>query len=356
MSIYRPKNSPYWHYDFQFKGRRFFGSTGQKSKTEARKVEQAERTQAASGKPDVRPTTLDEASGLYWLEVAQDQPSAYDTNYQLRNLCDGLGRNELLSDIAQADLARYCARRRANVSNASVNRELQLARRVWRYAVKRLRAGVADVDWSDLMLREPPERVRELTAGEEARLFEALRPDYHDLISFLLLAGTRRSGAIGLLWSDVDLLGGRARIRLKGGRTQSLPLTPSMVTLIARQPRACAQVFTYMCIRNSGRRQRGKRYPVTKTGLRRVWGNALKAAGIADFRLHDLRHTAATRIVRTSGNLKIAQKLLGHTRIETTARYSHVNDEDLLDALTRVEGRHNQAAHHLSTNGTKRKH
>jgi hypothetical protein len=33
MSVYRPKTSPYFHFDFQFKGKRYYGSTGQKTKT-----------------------------------------------------------------------------------------------------------------------------------------------------------------------------------------------------------------------------------------------------------------------------------------------------------------------------------
>lgn len=63
----------------------------------------------------------------------------------------------------------------------------------------------------------------------------------------------------------------------------------------------------------------------------------MKATGITDFRFHDTRHTAATRITRATGNLKVAQKLLGHTEIGTTARYAHVQHEDVLNGLKAVE-------------------
>lgn len=349
MSIYKPKNSPHWHFDFQIKGRRFHGSTGQGSKPAARQVEARERIKAATTTTAARPTLLNDAAGLYYQEVATGQPSMATTRYQLRVLVDVLGANNYLADITQADLARYCARRRARLSNASVNRELQLARRIWRYAEQHLNADTGRIDWSSLMLKEATERVRELTADEEARLFAALRADYHDLVRFCLMAGPRRAGAIGLMWDDIDFRTARAVIRLKGGRTQKLPLTPAMVALIANQPRCGPQVFTYLCIRNSPGRERGKRYPVTASGLRRVWANAIKSAKIDDFRFHDLRHTAATRMVRANGNLKLAQKLLGHTRIETTARYSHVNDEDLMQALLEVESRNSpeQPINHL---------
>jgi site-specific recombinase XerD len=77
----------------------------------------------------------------------------------------------------------------------------------------------------------------------------------------------------------------------------------------------------------------GQRYPYSKQGWDRTWRRMLKEAGITDFRFHDLRHTSATRLVRASGNLKAAQKLLGHARIETTARYAHVTGDDLLEIM-----------------------
>ncbi len=50
-------------------------------------------------------------------------------------------------------------------------------------------------------------------------------------------------------------------------------------------------------------------------------------------RIHDLRHTAATHVVQATGNLKMAQKLLRHDDISTTAKYAAVLDDDLRDAL-----------------------
>ena len=64
---------------------------------------------------------------------------------------------------------------------------------------------------------------------------------------------------------------------------------------------------------------------------------ALKAAGIKDFRFHDLRHTAATRALRESGNLKVVQQLLGHADIATTARYAHAMTDDVRDVMEAME-------------------
>ena len=62
-----------------------------------------------------------------------------------------------------------------------------------------------------------------------------------------------------------------------------------------------------------------------KTAWRRT-----RATIAPDMRFHDNRHTTATRLIRRTGNLKAAQKLLGHADISTTARfYAHVDMDDL---------------------------
>jgi site-specific recombinase XerD len=56
----------------------------------------------------------------------------------------------------------------------------------------------------------------------------------------------------------------------------------------------------------------------------------VRDAGLAEGLSHqDTRHTAGTRYVRATGNLKGAQRLLGHARIETTTRYAHVLVDDI---------------------------
>lgn len=98
-------------------------------------------------------------------------------------------------------------------------------------------------------------------------------------------------------------------------------------------------VFTYVCARSIGRRQAGKRYPFSSTGWRRVWKNALKAAGITDFRFHDLRHTNGTRVLRATGNLKLTGRVLGHQSLASTMRYAHVLLSDMKEGLEAMESR-----------------
>jgi integrase len=346
MSIYKPKNRPHYLYDFKIRGVRFFGSTGTATKAVARQIEVRERDNAARGRRDRQPMTLDRALGRFFSEVARHQRSSETTFYLSAKLKGGLGAETLLSNLTDDELAAYISRRRGEVAESSVNRETQLLKRVFRRADTVWKADIGDMpNWREHILQEPAGRVRELTADEEARLFDALRPDFHPLIAFALVSGVRLANARTLTWAQVDYSARQITFRIKsrrpGGDVHILPLTSAMVALLAQQKgHHPIYVFTYECKRSRGLRRKGERYPFSRSGWRRDWGKALKVAGIEDFRFHDLRHTAATRTLRATGNLKVVQEQLGHRDIATTARYAHATTGDVREAMERVESRH----------------
>ncbi len=114
-------------------------------------------------------------------------------------------------------------------------------------------------------------------------------------------------------------------------------------------------MFTYVCKRSRGQRRKGERYPFSKNGWRKDWWRALEAAGIEDFRFHDLRHTAATRVLRTSNNLQVVQEMLGHSDIGTTARYAHAMTEDVRAAMEAAQSRNTpEAAESVSSKTLKK--
>jgi site-specific recombinase XerD len=66
------------------------------------------------------------------------------------------------------------------------------------------------------------------------------------------------------------------------------------------------------------------------------WNNARKQAGLAEVRIHDLRHSFASFLVNNGRSLYEVQKILGHTQIKTTQRYAHLAQETLIDAANTV--------------------
>jgi integrase len=349
MSLYKPKNSPYFHFDFVWKGRRFHGTTGAKSKREAGRVEEAERAKARNGGVTRPPITLDEACGLYQDRV-EELPSWSTTRYMLAALIQGLGATALLSEITQRELLHLVAKRRNGRSNGSVNREIEVWRAAWRWAAK-ARYDVGEMpDWGSLMLKVPNQAPRELTASEEPELFDEIRGDLFAFCEFALKSGWRKGEVMGLRWSDLDLAARSAGTKIKGGDVVRRPLTQDMLVIVANQPKVGPFVFTYVAVRSKpaftdklGRkhpaRKKGERYPMTATVLRRPWAAALVAAGVDGFRFHDLRHTRGTRILRATGNLKAAQRALAHKSIKTTLRYAHATDDDVRQALDASESR-----------------
>lgn len=331
---FQRQGSPYWHYDFQINGTRLRGSTGQLSRKAAQDhIDRLRREQATDpGKPVV---TLNDAFGLYWMNVASSQPSARTTRSQAKAILRALGVSTALSDVSTKVLIGYASERRKSVSVATANREVQLFRRVHRYAHA---AGykTGEVSWGSAIGREPTERVRELSASEQERLFRALRADLHPPVRFALTTGARLHGVVTLRWRDVDEASGVLRFRAKGGADHVIPITREVQSILDSAPRVSEYVFTAIRQSSRGAMRAGSRQALTVKTLKLPFVAALEEAGVQNFRFHDLRHTAATRILRVTGNLRITQKLLGHTNISTTARYAHTTVDDLREAMEKL--------------------
>ena len=87
MSVYKSARSPYWHFDFQWRGHRFHGTTKCTTRREAEKVEAAERDKAkrlvaqlAAAKTSLK---LDDVADRWWSEVGQHHAGANNTEHEL---------------------------------------------------------------------------------------------------------------------------------------------------------------------------------------------------------------------------------------------------------------------------------
>jgi hypothetical protein len=98
MSVYRPKGSPFYHYDFQWRGHRFHGSTKVTSKRDAQKVEVDEREKSKQhvAKMEAARTSLrlDDVAGRYWIEVGQHHKRSDNTGHMVGLLIDFYGKGQ----------------------------------------------------------------------------------------------------------------------------------------------------------------------------------------------------------------------------------------------------------------------
>jgi integrase len=355
VSIYKRPGQTVYTYDFRYRRQRFSGSTGCTSRREALRFEEAEKKRVAALRFDAtKPLPFKAAAAQYWNEVGCRHANSVDMLRALDWLVGNVGAATMLSEISDAVVARLVAKRRGEgvwrknrkgklervgeLSGASVNRSvceplraiLRRARRVWKQDVQ-------DIEWRVHFLKEPQERVREASGDEEARLLAAIRPDYAPPLRFAFLTGCRRQEIVGLAWKDVDFFNREFTVTGKGDRSRTLPMTEAVYRLLWElKDHHKEWVFTYLAKRPRPGARKAACQPITMEGFKTEWRRARKRAGVEDFRFHDARHTAATRLVRATGNLKMAQQLLGHTDIATTSRYAHVTKDDLRAGLEAV--------------------
>ena len=186
-----------------------------------------------------------------------------------------------------------------------------------------------------------PERRRErfLTDAEFDRLGRVLdeavdsgsaSPIAVAAIRLLMLTGCRKNEILTLRWTDVDLEAGELHLgdAKAGPRTVHLP--PTAVRLLKTLPRreGCPWVFP-------GEDREGR---FSGGGLDYVWQAVRTHAELEDVRLHDLRHSFASRALALGETLPVIGKLLGHNDIETTARYAHLARDSIHEAADRIAG------------------
>lgn len=355
MSVYRPKNSPFYHFDFVRGGHRFHGSTGTADRREAEAVERAEKLRAkdaAAGARAGADMTMDVAADRYWLEVGQysKERSLLD---DIQRLVDWIGPRTGLSTIDDDVLARLVARRRGEprmgrpalglVSAATVNRTVtELLRRILTRARKAWKRPLPDEpDYAAHILREPRERVREMRFDEEERIEEVERDDYRPARLFAQATGLRRREVVNLAWTQVDFGAGVIRVVGKGDEPHVLPITPEITAILwplrGNHP---TRVFTFVATKTwvnpktGARTVKGRRYPITEQGWASIFRRTMARADVDDLRMHDLRHTAGTRTLRASKNLKAVQAMLGHRDIATTMKYAHAVLDDVAEAMS----------------------
>lgn len=343
MSVYRPRHkdgsprSPFYQYDFVVRGVRFCGSTGETEERKAKATERrlkAEATQEIANRVHRDQTEIAVVFGRFWEEVAQHDKAADTTLYRMERLRAELtamlgqrGRPALIGEVTDDLLAAYVARRRGQPSRtghlpspATINREVQVLRRILRRAALVWRLPITIPNWGALLHAEPEERVIEVSRSEEDRLLDAMRPDFRPALRFLLLAGLRSGSLFPLHPSAVDFENRILTLRLKskapGGRVQILPITTQMLVVLGNEiGKHRDAVFTFLPQRTRDGRQRGVPHPIDQGTFRNAFKAAAAAIGHPDLRVHDLRHTAGTRTLRATGNLRAVQHQLGHTRI-----------------------------------------
>jgi integrase len=246
-------------------------------------------------------------------------------------------------------------------SVASVHRELQLLRHMLNVAVREGWLAKNPFNAGEPLINMADERGRRriLSREEESRLLTACgerettykrggrfggreftmrdrglaRGHLRSLLVCLLDTAMRAGEALKLTWDDIPLDGRRATVQEFNTKTLSERAAP----VSERLARELAGI-----------------YPVTskrpdrlvfglKSNFRTSFESACRHAGITGLRVHDLRRTAATRLVRGGMPIEEVSRILGHKDIQTTFRYIGVDDDTVSRAAAIIDGLNREA-------------
>ena len=222
--------------------------------------------------------------------------------------------------------------RYSRTAPGGANRTLDVLRQILNHAVRcgHLAANPA----RGVTRNRRPRPTRFLSRAEVERLHAAL--DAHrgrragsgrqqaDVIRLLLLTGCRKAEIVTLRWTEID--GDVVRLRDSKTGRRTVWLNEPARAILARQPRGGGP---YVFLAPDGT-------PGPRPLELSLWRKVRREAGLADVRLHDLRHTFASQAVLAGVALPVVARLLGHVGERMTLRYAHVSDRDVEAAAERI--------------------
>ncbi len=142
----------------------------------------------------------------------------------------------------------------------------------------------------------------------------------------LMLTGCRRNEILTLRWEDVDIEAGELHLRDAKTGARSVALSPAGQRVLEALPRLPDNPWVIV----------GAKPGARLSNLNNAWLVVRARADLKDVRIHDLRHSFASRALALGESLPMIGKLLGHRKVQTTARYAHLAQDSVKASAARV--------------------
>lgn len=178
--------------------------------------------------------------------------------------------------------------------------------------------------------------IRALTTEEVRAILKAANRTHRTAFMLAAFAGLRAGEIRGLRWRDIDLKAGTLIVREsvcrgiaaapKSGHERVVPLTDEL----REELRNVRPIDSNALVSTNAK---GK--PWTESSLILAFRRTLKRAGLANWRLHDLRHYFVTALFKSGAPAPAVQALAGHADLSTTQRYAHLAQLDLEEAIAK---------------------
>lgn len=262
---------------------------------------------------------------LYWSRIGPTwKPSTMKSNSQYRRVyLDGAFSGKGIDEIEEAEVIRWFTDVADQGGTGGANRVLAILSAVMNRAEEWGQRTAGSNPCRGIRRYPGRRHQRFLTNKEMATLGtllearRATRPHHVAALYLLMLTGCRCSEITNLRWSEVKGL----RLKLSDSKTGR------RTVWLGTEARSVLDALP----RRSGEE---RIFPASSQGrifrLPHFWLNLRAEAGLGDVRLHDLRHSFASRAAAMSETLPMIGKLLGHSKVASTARYAHLDDADVI--------------------------
>ncbi|MFW5682601.1 MAG: tyrosine recombinase [Phycisphaeraceae bacterium] len=249
------------------------------------------------------------------------------------------GPSQAWQDLTADDLAAHLRElERTGLAESSLARHVATMRVFFKYhaTVGRLPADPAElmsrpVTWQrlpDVMASEQVERLLDAPAADDP-----LRLRDVALIELLYGGGLRASEAAGLNTTSVHDTLGVVRILGKGNKERIVPLGRPAVRAVREyvdelRPELLRpeRPTDRLLLSRTGR-------PLERVAVWQIIKRHAKHAGVPTAHPHTLRHSFATHLLAGGADLRVVQELLGHSNIQTTQIYTHVDRSRLTEVI-----------------------
>lgn len=248
--------------------------------------------------------------------------------FHKRHIKDTIGRLKLSAVTPQRLRALHTAISKETPTTA--NRCISLLKAAFNW-------NINENEWSGAnpaaRIKKNPEESREryMLPAELARFFAALEVTEQPAKDFFLLAlltGARKSNVLAMRWEDVNLEDGQWVIPAadaKAGVPITVPLVPEAIEVLKSRQSKSPWVFP----------------ADSKTGHyeepKRAWATLCRRAELKNLRIHDLRRTMGSWLVKTGASTAINAKALGHASIQAAAVYQRIAEADpIREAMSRA--------------------
>ena len=335
------KNS--WGVDIRFRGKRIRMISPDNTRAGAKAYEELLRQRLARGEPIIE----SEAKVLSFKEFTQkwfevyvrnnNKPSEQRTKERILrvHLVPFFGKFQLDS-IQNVNIEEYKASRlNKGLVAKTINNQLTVLSKC---LVTAKEWGVIDDVPIIKLLRVAPSDFDHLTHEECDLLLSGAENEgvYKSMLLLALRTGLRFGELIALDWRDVDWNKGQLTIRrsivdgklqnsTKGNKIRYIPLTKEVSEMLTMRKKMDGYVFN----------RDGE--PIIYSSSCNVLVRVCKRAGMRNIGWHVCRHTFASHLAQNGIPLQSIQKLMGHSDIRTTQRYSHLSSSNLKDAVATLE-------------------